>query len=224
MPGALGLGSRLREPTPPQLDAANDVTIDWAVGRLGWAPHRGRLEARVSLFAYPDFVPPGPLLQWVCHHLWQERATLAALQCPTPSFVPLPLQDVVARFEATGIRPMRQPDGAFASRVDTGDTGSFVLRLSQSAPGVVAIDALPLRAPKVELDLARRRKLADLNGRLSLSAATVWGPQVVVRHCTPILWIPDHPQWAKVVLDAASWASMDVVRILEGGPITRPPT
>ncbi len=211
------------DPSPAQLHGINDVTIDWPVGRMGWASHRGKLEARVSLFAYPDFVPPGPLVQWVCHHLWEERESLAALRCPQPSFPPLPLEDVGARFEAAGIRLKRQPDGSFVTRIDTGDTGSFGLRIGQSVPGVAEIDALPLRARPFEGDLAMHCKLADLNGRLATNAVTVWRTQVVVRHSTPIVWIPDHPQWAKFILDAASWTCMDVVRILGGGPVDRPP-
>ena len=210
------------EPTPAQLNALNDVTIDWAVGRMGWASHRGKLEARVALFAYPDFVPPGPLVQWVCHHLWEEQEALKALRCPQPSFPPLPIEDVAARFEAAGIRLRRHSDGSFVTRVDTGDTGSFGLRIGETVPGVAEIDALPLRARPFEGDMATHCKLADLNGRLSTNAATTWGAQVVVRHSTPTVWIPDHPQWAKFVLDAASWACMDVVRILEGGPVDRP--
>jgi hypothetical protein len=55
-----------------------------------------------------------------------------------------------------------------------------------------------------------------------VGTVTRWGEQVVIRQSTPVPWLPQHPQWIRTMLDAASWAAIDVVRVARDGSIERP--
>jgi hypothetical protein len=210
----------LASPTPDILIALNELSIDWGVGRLFW--HEGYLQAAVNVFAYADHDPPAGLVQWICHHLWETRRYLAQLQLPMMEFPAGPAVDaVVAGFTALGMKMKPQADGAYAGSFDTGDEGSAGVRICGESTGVIRIDALPLAAPAWPTDFEHWLKMNELNANLLVGAVTRWNEKLVVRQSIPAAWIPAHAQWPKFVLDAASWACIDIARIGKGGPVAR---
>jgi hypothetical protein len=214
-----------RAPTLDALRLANEVSIDWAGGRVGFDPAMRSFSAMSTLFAYPDHTPTRGAVQSLCHALWKSGPALSELACPLVDFLDpvteAARRQIVQRFVAAGIDLQPQADGSFARGYHTDDDGDIGLRLS-FANGAVVVDALPLRCPPWPETVDSMTAMLSLNHRLLAGAVTRWGEQIVVRQSVPIRFVPDHPQWVPTIVDAASWAALDVVRLARGGPLERP--
>jgi hypothetical protein len=227
-PGAFRvLAPAITAPSPPSLDSlrrANDASIDWNGGRIGFDPSTRSFSAMSTVFAYPDYVPPRDTVQWLCHSLWASRDAVRTLAPPVDVFDAVTEAErarIVERFGAAGVPLQSQGDGAFAQRFDTGDDGAIGLRLSFEG-GAVIVDALPLRCPAWPETLESMTAMLSLNHRLMAGAVTRWGKQIVIRQSVPLPFVPDHAQWVVTTIDAASWAALDVVRLARGGALERP--
>jgi hypothetical protein len=225
-PGALCVALRAREPvapTPALIEQLNDACIDSTFARLGFDADAGRITAAASVFAYPDFVPEARVVRWLCHALWEATTARLDVERLSEDFGAVP-QAVVARvladFASAGMPLAARPDGSWSRRFDTGDDGTIGLRLSFER-GTMRLDALPLACPPWPDDGASNLALARLNARLLAGSVTRWGNALVIRQSIPLPFLPTHPQWVPTVIDAASFAALDVVRIAKGGPVER---
>ncbi|MEZ4222230.1 MAG: hypothetical protein R3B13_14940 [Polyangiaceae bacterium] len=132
----------------------------------------------------------------------------------------------------------RQADGSYATRRRYQDAAAdIVVRFSHEAGAGLCVDALADGDPSFPGDERFLRALAELNALLVHGAVSLWahpsgkGWLAVHRYCIPLPWLavaeaPDRTllcaDTVAALLDNASLAWDDVIRIVQGGPVERP--
>lgn len=133
--------------------------------------------------------------------------------------------------------PLRaQYDGSFAAvRRDHGAASGLLVRFSHEPAAGLCVDALAQGDPPFSFDEHLLRSFSELNARLPHGAVALWshprgeGWLVAHRWAVPMPWLVGPPgrtlltaDTVAALLDNASGAWDDVIRIVRGGPVARP--
>lgn len=228
-PGALRLQAQLTpmpalpEPLAPTL---NDSAIDGPWASLAFSRECG-LVANLDLYLYPTSVPLGSTLRSATRHLLELRAASLASRPPpaiaTPSEVEHPgvrEPEVLRAFGSLLGTLAAQPDGSHTARVDYGDEGRWLWRVSFEPSGPV-LDAVLDAPPAWTRSASCLRHLAELNSTLAAGALTWWeGGRVIWRRRIAAAYDAMDEHWAKLALDQASNAHLALHRFV--GASVRP--
>lgn len=218
-------------PTDSQLQHAQAQTNDGGSGRLFFDPVRKAFCGAVTLFAFPGFTPSGEQVRWAAEHLLALKNAMgkgelfsdvpaAETQDSGPQTT---LQRVAEWFEESGFPLSADDSGGWSGEFYTDDDGSFELTVRTGRAGVIEVEAAPLSGRGWSEDREAMLRVQDLNSRLMKGAVVVLEDgRAVWRHTVPASWLDVASPWPMLIVDRASWAVLDIVRVGRGGPIARP--